>query len=294
MKKKCPFVSIIVPCRNEERYIAKTIDSILANDYPKRKIEVLVVDGMSNDTTIDIIKSYCKEYPFIKLLRNKHRTVPYALNMGIKKSKGDLIMISGAHSVYPQKYISILVSEIIRLNADAVGGMWEIIPSNRTFNARIISILMSSPFAVGNIAYRIFKGTNIKEVDTVPFGCYRKKVFTKIGLFDEEFVRNQDDEFNLRLKKAKGKIFLIPTVKIKYFARDSFLKLFQLYYQYGYWKPKVIKKHKLPASIRHVIPPAFVLFLFSFPFLFVFPFYKFIYFLCLGLYFFFILTGSFY
>lgn len=294
MKKKQPLISIMIPCRNEEKYIANTINSILVNDYPKNKMEIFIIDGMSDDTTLEIIKDYIKKYHFIKLIKNIEKTVPNALNMGIKRSKGNFIIISGAHSIYPENYLSILVSEIIRLNADCIGGMLEIIPSDESINAQIIAVLMSSFFSIGNVAFRIFKGKNIIEVDTVPFGCYPKEIFTKVGLFDEEFVRNQDDEFNLRLKKVKGKIFLIPAVKINYFARNSFLKLFQLYYQYGYWKPKVIIKHKAIASIRHIIPPLFVVFILSIPGIFFFSFYKLIVLLFFSIYFLFILTGSLY
>ncbi|BEG97960.1 glycosyltransferase family 2 protein [Bacteroides sedimenti] len=251
-------VSIICPIYNEEKYISKCIDSILLTDYPKEGMEVLFVDGMSKDGTRGIIKEYIKKYPFIKLIDNPFKIVPYAMNKGIKHSIGEVIIRIDAHCVYPSNYVSLLVKYLYELNADNVGGVWRTLPSSNKTVCRAIAVASSHRFGVGNSKHKI--GTQkIIETDTVPFGCYRRNVFHKIGLFDEELIRNQDDEFNGRLIKNGGKIFLIPQVRIDYFARDTIRKMSEMYYQYGLFKPLVVKKIGSPTTLRQLFPVVFVL-----------------------------------
>jgi len=291
MKNK-KLISIIIPVRNEEKYIDRVLESIVSYKSNNFDIEILIIDGLSEDNTVQKIKKACVHHKNIILLNNTKKTVPHALNMGIKKAKGKIIIRMDAHSIYPKNYVEILVSNLEKLNADNVGGMWDIIPADQSHRSKIIASLMASPFAVGNVAYRFSKSSSPIEVDSVPFGCYRREIFNKIGLFDEEFIRNQDDEFNLRLKKAGGKIFLIPSLKIKYFARKNFKQLFQLYNQYGYWKPKVIKKHKIPAKLRHLVPVGFIIYLFSFPALFFSSLFRVAWLSIFGIYALFIIVGS--
>jgi glycosyltransferase involved in cell wall biosynthesis len=257
-KEYFPMVSVIIPCRNEEKFIAKCLDSIIAQDYPKEKREVLVVDGMSEDKTREIVKQYNHCYSFIKMLDNPQKIVPTAMNLGIKNARGNIIVRMDAHAEYPKDYLSKIVYWLDKSGADNVGGICITKPGANTLIAEAIALGLSSPFGVGNAYFRI----GVKEpkyVDTVPFGAYRKEVFEKIGLFDEELIRNQDDEFNLRLLRQGGKILLVPEIVSYYYARDSLLKLWKLYFQYGYWKIRVIQKHKLPASWRHLVPVTFIL-----------------------------------
>jgi glycosyltransferase involved in cell wall biosynthesis len=250
-------VSIIVPCRNEAKFIAKFLDSLLANDYPQTNLEVLVVDGMSDDGTRDIIKSYSERYGFINLLDNAKKITPTALNLGIRRAKGEVIMRMDVHSEYPTNYISGLLSALVETGADNVGALCITRPGKDTVLGGAIAVAFSHPFGVGNAYYRI----GISEprwVDTVPFGCYRREVFDRIGLFDEELVRNQDDEFNLRLIKSGGKILLVPQIVFYYYARDSLRKVWQMHCQYGYFKPLVIRKVGGVLTIRQLIPGAFV------------------------------------
>ena len=254
-------VSIIIPCRNEEKFIVNTLDSIINGSYLLENMEILIVDGMSNDKTREIVKEYEKKYSQIKLVDNPEKTVPYAMNYGIQQAKGDIIIRLDAHSIYPKDYVEKLVYWIEKLNADNVGGVWDTTPANDSLEAKAIALATSHPFGIGDAQYRISNKTKPYEVDTVPFGCYKKEVFEKIGLYDTDLTRNQDDELNARLIQNGGKIFLIPDLKIKYFARDKFSKMFKMFYQYGYFKPLVNLKLKQPATIRQFVPLLFVLFL---------------------------------
>lgn len=251
-------LSVICPTYNEEKYIANCIESILKQDYPKENLEVLFVDGMSTDKTRDIIRQYIVEYPFIKLLDNPKRIVPPALNIAIREAKGDVIMRLDAHAIYPTNYFSVLVERLTTLQADNVGGVCRTLPMNDTPVCKAIAIATSSPFGMGNSYFRIGADHEMC-VDTVPFGCFKRDIFDKIGLFDEELVRNQDDEFNGRIVKNGGRIFLIPSVVIDYFARDTIQKVSKMFYQYGLFKPLVNKKLGQPATLRQFFPPVFVL-----------------------------------
>lgn len=258
-------VSIIVPCRNEEGYIKKFIESIINIDYPKESLEVLIVDGDSDDGSKEIILEYANKYPYIKLLNNPQKTVPCGMNLGIQNAKGDIIIRMDVHAIYPKDYIKKLIYYIEKLKADNVGGAWETIPSGDTLVARSIALSMSSLFGVGNAKYRTLKDDKAKEwyeVDTVPFGCYRKEIFDKVGYYDEDLIRNQDNELNERIIKYGGKIYLIPSIKIKYFARKNYSQLFKMFYQYGYFGPLVDKKLKKFTRIRRYIPAIFLLSMF--------------------------------
>jgi glycosyltransferase involved in cell wall biosynthesis len=251
------FVSVIMPCREEEIYIAKALTSILANDYPQDYLEVLVVDGMSTDGTRKIVAEYAREHQFIKLLDNPKRITPAALNIGIAQARGDIIIRVDAHSTYPPDYLSSLVAWQEKTGADNVGGMWRILSGSNTTMARAIALALAQPFGAGNAYYRIGASAP-RWVDTVPFGCYPREVFSRIGTFDEELVRNQDDEFNLRLRKNGGRTLLIPEIVVDYYARESLVKLWRMYYQYGYFKPLVARKLGLVLGLRQLLPPLLV------------------------------------
>lgn len=253
-----PKVSIVIPCRDEEKFIGVCLDSIIANDYPKDRLEVLVVDGMGEDGTREIVQDYVKRQPFIRLLNNPKKVTPAALNIGISSAKGQIIMRMDAHTLYPTNYISGLVDWLTKSNADNVGGVCLTLPNNDTLMANAIAIALSHPFGVGNAYFRIGASAP-RWVDTVPFGCYRREVFDRIGMFDEALVRNQDDEFNLRLIKRGGRILLVPDIVSRYYARDSLRKLWRMYYQYGYFKPLAALKVGGVLTIRQVIPVTFVL-----------------------------------
>ena len=254
---KLTSVTIIVPCRNEEKFIAQCLDSIIDNNYPKDNLEVLVIDGMSDDGTQDIISNYSKKYSFIHLLNNQNKIQSSALNIGIKHSKGDVIMRMDAHNKYSTDYISNCLKYLNEYNADNVGGICITLPGGKGLLAEAIAVALSHPFGVGNSYFRI-GSKKPRFVDTVPFGCFRKDIFEKVGLFDEELVRNQDDEFNLRIIKNGGKILLAPDIVSHYYARDSILKLWKMYFQYGYFKPLVAKKIGAVLTWRQLLPSMFI------------------------------------
>lgn len=254
-------ITILCPILNEEKYIDKCIKSIINQDFPKNKMELLLIDGFSEDKTREIINYYTKKYSFIKLLDNPHKTVSYALNKGIKESLGEYIVRIDAHASFPDNYLSTLYKYSKELNADNIGCLINTLPANSSVQAQAISFALSSPFGMGNSLFRI--GTNkIQEVDTVPFGFFKKNIFEKIGFFDTELVRNQDDEFNGRIIKSGGKIILIPQLSINYYPRDSIKKTYNMFYQYGLYKPLVNKKLGSPATLRQFFPFLFVIGLF--------------------------------
>jgi glycosyltransferase involved in cell wall biosynthesis len=277
-------VTILIPCRNEEAYILTCLESINANTYPKEKLEVLVFDGRSNDQTRSLIEAYVRHHPYIQLIDNPKQTVPHALNQGIEKARGELIIIMGVHSVYPKDYIKQCVNAINIYDADNVGGIANTLPANDSSVAQAVATVLSHPLGVGNSLFRI--GTDkVCEVDTVPCGCYRKRVFDRIGGFDTDLIRGQDAEFNARLKQAGGKIYLIPEIQSSYYARASFKQMARMLYQYGYFKPLMNLKLKRPATLRQFAPPLLIVFLIATPwFGFMHLWFVFGYLILLGLY----------
>ncbi|MFK8078808.1 MAG: glycosyltransferase family 2 protein [Granulosicoccus sp.] len=250
-------VTVIVPTLNEAGFLEPTLQSILAQDYPLSKLEVLVVDGGSTDGTVEKIIKCAAENRCIRYFDNPETTVPYALNLGISEARGDVIMRMDCHSVYPANYISTLVDCLDELDADNVGGIVRSLPPDDSCQSEAIAVVLSSPYGVGNASFRIGSAT-IARVDTVPFGCYPRSVFERIGHYDVSLTRNQDDEFNARLRKHGGVIYLIPDVEIQYYTRKSLTRVFRMYYQYGLFKPLANRKSGILSSYRQLAPPALV------------------------------------
>lgn len=256
-----PCVSAIVLCRNEEKFIGRCLESIIASDYPREKLEILVVDGISEDGTRKIVKKHMKEYPFIRLINNPKRLTPFAFNEGIKNSHGELIMIMSAHATYETSYIRKCVSASQKYDADNVVGAWKILPRGNSFIDKAIVLALSSSFGVGNAKYRTGsnKKKDIEYVDTGAYGCYRKNVFKKVGLFNENLSRGQDMEFNLRLKMAGGKTILVPDAVVYYSARTNYKSFCKHNFRNGVWAIFPFQYSSiLPVSFRHLVPLAFV------------------------------------
>lgn len=253
-----PKVSVIIPARNEEKFIEKCIESFLTCDYPKELIEVIVVDGMSEDRTREIVTEISRRDDRVLLVHNERKITPVALNIGVKASKGEYIFFSGAHSEMPSDYISRCIKHAIETGADNVGGVMKTEPRVESAVGIAISKVLSSPLGVGGAKFRtgVSKPT---EVDTVPFGCYKREVFDRIGYFNEKLVRNQDIEFNLRLKRAGGKIILFPDIELTYYSRSTFKELWKNNFANGFWIITGAKYADNPFSIRHLIPLVFVL-----------------------------------
>ena len=256
-----PLVSAIVLCRNEEKFISKCLDSIIANDYPREKLEVLVIDGMSEDGTRKIVEEYRKEHPSIRLINNSKKLTPFAFNEGIRNSNGELVMIMSAHATYGTDYIKKCVSASHKYNAENVVGVWKILPRGDGFIDKAIVLALSSSFGVGNAIYRTGsdKKKKVEHVDTGAYGCYKKKVFEKVGLFNENLSRGQDMEFNLRLKMAGGKTILVPDAVVYYSARSDFNSFCKHNFSNGVWAILPFKYSTVvPVSPRHLVPLAFV------------------------------------
>jgi glycosyltransferase involved in cell wall biosynthesis len=220
-------------------------------------MEILVVDGMSTDGTRDIVTGYTRQHPSVRLLDNARLTTPAGLNVGVQEASGDIIIRVDAHASYPADYVSKLVAWLQRSDADNVGGVVLTRPGSAGAMARAIACALSHPFGVGNSHFRIGAGRP-RYVDTVPFGCYRRSVFERVGLFDEELIRNQDDEFNMRLIRAGGRILLVPDIKVEYAARDTLVKVARMTYQYGLFKPLAAAKLGGVFTLRQLVPPAFL------------------------------------
>ena len=253
-----PFVSVVVPCLNEERYVAACLDSILATTYPVDRLEVLIVDGMSADRTRSIVAAYAKRHPAVRLIDNPAHITPAGLNAGIRAARGDVIVRMDAHVVYPPDYIARSVAAQQETGADNVGPVIVTRPADGHAVARAIAVALSHPFGVGNSHFRI--GSRERRwVDTVPFGCFQRAVFDRVGMFDEELPRNQDDEFNFRLAKHGGHVLLEPGLVAYYYARGSIRQVARMWYQYGYFKPLVARKVGRVMTLRQLVPACFVL-----------------------------------
>ncbi len=255
-----PKVSVVVPVKNDERFIEKAVRSILENDYPSDKLEVLVVDGMSTDRTVKIVKGIMSEDDRVKLLKNPHVYTPYALNIGIRNSLGNIIMIAGSHTSYSKNYIRECVSGIVNEGFDVIGGQMITLPRSNTSKAVAIARVLSSKFGTG-AAYRTkeFDNDSIVKVDTVAYALYKKSIFEKVGLFNENLIRNQDIEMNIRIAKNGGKIGLNPKAKSYYYARDTYKGLFMNNFLNGFWVLWSLNFSKLAFRMRHLVPLFFVL-----------------------------------
>lgn len=254
-----PFVSIVVPCRNEEEFIGVCLKSMVENDYAKDRLEVLVVDGMSEDGTRVAVEAYGQQYPFIRLLDNPERTTAAALNSGIRAAKGDIILRVDSHARVAGDYISRCVEALEKYGADNVGGNMETLPRRDTLMGKAIVLALTHRFGVGNSHFRI-GAKQPRWVDTVFGGCCRRDLFGRVGLFNEELVRGQDLEFNLRLIKAGGRTLLVPEVVSYYYARSD-LKSFSAHnWANGVWAIlPFLYSSIMPVSWRHLVPLAFVL-----------------------------------
>lgn len=252
-----PFITIILPIRNEEKYINRCLHAVQAQDYPAGQMEILVVDGMSDDDTRRIVTQLAEADPRLRLLDNPAKFVPSAMNIGIQQARGEIITLVGGHCEIAPNYISQCVRLIYEQNASCVGGVIQTIGTGIVGEA--ISIAQSSFFGVGGASFRNPDMVGEHIVDTVAFGAYRASVFKEIGLFDEELVCNEDDEFNFRLIQNGGKILLSSHIGAVYYSRGTFSKLWQQYYRYGYGKIRVMQKRRGVASWRHLAPGAFVL-----------------------------------
>lgn len=246
-----PFISVVMPVRNEARFIARSLRSVLAQDYPLDRFEVIVADGMSNDDTREVI-SRVSSAANVRLIDNPGKIVATGLNLAIREAKGEVIVRVDGHCEIAPDYIRRCAELLTTSDAECVGGNLETI--GETNRARVIATAQSSRFGVGGSTFRI-GSPEPRYVDTVAFPGYQRETLRRLGEFDEELVRNQDDEYNYRLRKSGGRILLSPELRARYYSRATFKNLFSQYSQYGYWKVRVLQKHPGQMQLRQFIPP---------------------------------------
>lgn len=250
-----PFVTMIIVMRNEEKYIRQCLESVIRQDYPKDKFEIIIIDGESDDNSLEIIKEYTKDYD-IKIINNKRRILAAGWNIGIKAAKGEIVIRPDAHSYIESDFIKKNVKTLIsQPNAICVGGKIESISLDGVI-AKSITNVLSSPFGVGNSYFRI--GSKAKYVDTVAYGAYRKEIFEKVGYFNEELERNQDLELHSRIKKIGGKFYFNPEIKSYYFTRSTIKGFMRQAFRNGKWNIITLNWQKEALSLRHMIPCIFV------------------------------------
>jgi len=253
-------ISIIIPCRNEEKYISTCLTSLIEMDYPKNLMEIIVVDGRSQDRTLEIVHKYQLEYPFVRVIDNPKLFTPQAFNLGIKNASYELVMISSAHSSFDKNYVSEVLNALEILNCDGAGGVITTKVRSNSRKALSICEVLSNHFGVGNSKFRVGTDKPI-EVDIVPFGIYKKSLIEVVGYYDERLIRNQDMELSKRIIENGKKIYLIPTAKSIYFARETYKELFANNFANGLWIPITvyITKKFSSLSLRHFVPLIFLL-----------------------------------
>jgi len=248
-------ISVIIPCRNEKQHICEFLDSVLAQDLePGWELEILVSDGLSDDGTRALLHQYIQNAPNIRTVDNPGRIVSTGLNTGIEVATGEIIIRMDAHTTYARDYIRECVRVLEESGADNVGGPW--VAEGRELIGKAIAAAFRSPFCSGG--GRAHQPDYEGEVDTVYLGCWPRTVFDRVGLFDPDLVRNQDDEFNFRLRRFGGRIWQSPRIRSSYTPRASIGALFRQYLQYGFWKVAVIRKHRALSCWRHAVPVVFV------------------------------------
>ncbi len=254
-----PFISVVMVVRNEGPFIARSLEQVLNQDYPRDRMEIIVADGLSDDNTRDVLAEYQRKYPFIQVVDNHGRIVASGLNVAIDRAQGELIVRIDGHGEVATDF----VSQVVRLmdeHPEAWSGGGPIVHVGTNRFGEAVAIAMSHPCGVGLASHRFanYEG----YVEGAHFPTFRRWIFERIGKFDEQLVRTEDDEFNYRITQAGGKIYVSPRVRYVYYVRDRLGKLFRQYFQYSFWRIPVIRKHRKPTTLRQVVPPLFFLAMF--------------------------------
>ncbi|MBW6471572.1 MAG: glycosyltransferase family 2 protein [Anaerolineaceae bacterium] len=252
------FVSVIVPCYNEEKNIGFLLEALNQQTYPHELIEIIIIDGVSTDKTLLVIENEKEKHKnlSVKVITNPQKNIPAALNIGIRNSTGDIIVRMDAHSIPDPNYIKYCVEDLNNKLGSNVGGRWVIIPGAESKIGKCISLAASHPFGVGDAKYRY--SSEAGYVDTVPFGAFYRDLIDEIGYFNEDLLANEDYEFNVRIRNSGKKIYFDPRIKTQYVARDTIRSLSKQYWRYGYWKFRMLKRYPDTLRWRQAIPPIFV------------------------------------
>jgi cellulose synthase/poly-beta-1,6-N-acetylglucosamine synthase-like glycosyltransferase len=250
-----PFVTIIMPVRNESRYIQESLLAVLDQDYPSGRMEVIIADGQSTDQTRQIVRNLQKDHPNLRMVDNVDRIVPTGFNLALQQARGEIIIRVDGHTRIAPDYVHHCVQALRTTDAVTVGGRMD--PVGETIMGKAIALATSTPFGVGGSRFHFAR--EAAWVDTVYMGAWRRGTFRQIGGLDEEMVRNQDDEFNYRIRANGGKVLLSPKIRSVYTVRASLKELWRQYYQYGFWKVRVLQKHPRQMQLRQFLPAAFIL-----------------------------------
>jgi len=258
-----PKVSIIIPCYNEQATIRLLLEALHEQTFPRAEMEVLISDGFSTDNTRNEIAAFQKDFPdlTVRVVDNTLRTIPSAVNRAIEFAHGEILVRLDAHSKPYPDYVARCVQAHAEKRGDNVGGVWEIQPGADTWIAKSIAVAAAHKLGVGDALYRHAK--QAAEVDTVPFGSFKRELIERVGAFDETLLTNEDYEFNTRVRKAGGRIWLDPSIRSIYFARSTLLELARQYWRYGYWKWRMLRRYPDTLRWRQALPPLFVLSLFG-------------------------------
>ena len=255
ISRALPFVTVVMPIRNEAAFIARSLDAVLAQDYPRDRMEVIVADGMSTDSTREIVRAYQSRHPELRLIDNHGKIVPTGLNAAIAQARGEIIARVDGHCEIARDYVRRCVEHLQNDGVGGVGGIVETV--SETAMGRIIAVAMASPFGVGDSAFRTVRNRTML-VDNVAFTAYRRAIMERAGPFDEELACNEDDEYNYRLRKMGEKILLAADIHSRYYSRSSLRALWRQYFRYGCWKVRVMQKHPHQMCPRQFVPPLFV------------------------------------
>ena len=253
-----PKVSIVIPCYNEQSTIRLLLEALREQTFPRSKMEVIISDGFSTDSTREVIAAFQREFSDldVRVVDNVKRTIPSAVNRAIEASRGEIIVRLDAHSKPYPDYVENCVTALEAKRGDNVGGVWEIRAGAKTWIAESIAVAAAHPLGVGDALYRHAK--QAAEVDTVPFGAFKRTLIESVGMFDETLLTNEDYEFNARVREAGGRIWLDPSIRSVYFARATLLELARQYGRYGFWKWKMLRRYPHTLRWRQALPPLFV------------------------------------
>jgi glycosyltransferase involved in cell wall biosynthesis len=262
-----PKVSIIIPCYNEQNTIRILLEALREQTFPRAEMEVIVSDGMSTDGTRAAIAVFQNDFPdfAVRVVDNALRSIPAAVNRAIESARGSILIRLDAHSKPYPDYVANCVNALEENRGDNVGGVWEIRAGAETWIAKSIAVAAAHPLGVGDALYRHAKVA--AEVDTVPFGSFKRALIDNIGFFDETLLTNEDYEFNARVRRAGGRIWLDPSIRSVYFARSTLMELARQYWRYGFWKWRMLRRYPDTLRWRQALPPLFVLSLVGLAFL---------------------------
>ena len=254
-----PKVSIIIPCYNEQATIRLLLEALREQTFPRAEMEVLISDGFSTDNTRNEIAGFQKDFPdlTVRVVDNTLRSIPSAVNRAIESARGEILVRLDAHSKPYPDYVAKCVQAHVEKRGDNVGGVWEIQPGADTWVAKSIAVAAAHKLGVGDALYRHAK--QAAAADTVPFGSFKRELIERVGAFDESLLTNEDYEFNARVRKAGGRIWLDPSIRSIYFSRSTFLELARQYWRYGYWKWRMLRRYPETLRWRQALPPLFVL-----------------------------------